>query len=306
MTDMADFKPTFRPKNEFVEQLQSDFDLILRDELRSKGYDPDVITDQADLVIAYDSMRARRVESRPRRVHINPDLVVSPDVKAGFDMLIDKFRLGADVNPHLSRLSATIGSLDPLFYDWRINHFHLGTVFDADGFVRRTGPVAFAVVNTDDVYIVNIGAHGTWTDIALLEVIDTNWPEVIADSRVDGTYETIDGVPGNDKIKVFRKARINTVNTLSNGHSYLAVGGGYSLNGMSSLAVMDHNRLMRGFNDLYGELANKLSVSDDGQYVARYGTTVNVRLKRSGDDLMLYFEHLNGEIKYLKFAPLPV
>ncbi len=72
---MTKIKAELRPEKEFIEQLRSDFDSILREELRYKGYNPDVITDIADLAIAYGSLKARRVESKPRTVHVNPDIL---------------------------------------------------------------------------------------------------------------------------------------------------------------------------------------------------------------------------------------
>ena len=49
---MTKIKAELRPEKEFIEQLRSDFDSILREELRYKGYNPDGITDSADLAIA--------------------------------------------------------------------------------------------------------------------------------------------------------------------------------------------------------------------------------------------------------------
>lgn len=298
---MTKIKAELRPEKEFIEQLRSDFDSILREELRYKGYNPDVITDIADLAIAYGSLKARRVESKPRTVHVNPDILINTSVEYGFENLVKKFENGENVNPHLSRLSSNIGSKDLLFYDWGINHFHLGISVEPDGFVSRTGPVAFAIVKENDVYIITVAQHGTWTDKSMLEIVETNWPDLLAGNLVNGAFEPIEGT---DPLKALRKAHINMGITLISGHSYIAIGGGYSSNGVSSLAVIEYNRLIHRFKNLYKYLTNNITICNGDEYLAKNGNIVNVRLKRVRDEIKIYFEELQGEFGFLNFYPL--
>lgn len=299
---MTDYIAELKPENEFVSQLLSDFEAILRDELRNHGYDPDAITDQTLLIAAYGSLCARRVVSKPRTVHINNDIAVPENMKEGFDSLMDKFRNGADVNPHLSRFSAKTDSNDMLFYDWNISHFHLGTSIESDGFIKRTGPLAYAVVKENDVYIIDVLEHGNWSEISLISIIDSQWPELIAGSRVQGTFEM---VPTSDDIRDFRNAHVNVGITLPNGHSYISIGGGFTTSGHSALSIMEANRLHHYFRDLRRQLDGKMKLNADDEYIAKNGKQIDVRLKRVSNDLILYTPNLKWEGKILDFRPLP-
>lgn len=44
-------------------------------------------------------------------------------------------------------------------YDWGIHHLYLGETFSAPGYVKRTGPVLFAVFRKNDVYFIDIIDH---------------------------------------------------------------------------------------------------------------------------------------------------
>lgn len=299
---MKEYQVDLQTEDTFITNLRADLDSILRTELRNKGYDPDIISDQTDLAIAYASIKARRIESKPRHVHINPVLFVPSELQTGFDQLVEKIKSGQNVNTHLSRLLAKVDSIDLLFYDWGINHMHLGTVIESDGFVNRTDPVAFIIVRNDDVYIISIAEHGSWTDVGMLEIIDSNWPELVERNKIDGRFE-----PSFDVVdlKKLRKAHINMGISLPNGHSYVAIGGGYASSGVSTLAVLEYNKLIHSFKNIYKLLNGNLRLVADDDYVSKYGTVVEIRMRLEDNELWLYVPNMNREFMFTKFSPLP-
>ena len=137
------YKAEILPLKEFSDKLKLEYTNILRAELEAKGYSTDHITDNDKLIIAFFTLFERRVESKPRKVHISTEIVIEDAVKDGFENLIKKFENGDDVNPHLSTLTAKLDRSDKMFFDWGINHFHLGIELMKNGFVKRTGPIAY-------------------------------------------------------------------------------------------------------------------------------------------------------------------
>lgn len=299
---MPTYQAQIRPLDEFTARMESDFDTILRDEFRSKGYNPDVITEKDELRFAYFSTCSRRVTTKPRTVHTPQNFQVDDSVAAGFDELVRKFENGENVNPHLSRSIDSIDSKDKLFYDWGINHFHLGTQMDGNGFIQRTGPLVFAMVKQNDVYIIKIDNHGTWTNKDLIEIIDSNWPELISHSRVEGMFETDFD---SNEIKHLRNANINVGITLPNGHGYISIGGGIQTSGVSSLAVMASNSLLHKFRDYYNALQGKIDLVADEEFVTTNGTMIEIGLKREGNVIYLYTPDFQWQTQVLTFPGLP-
>lgn len=297
---------TLPPINEFIAQLVEDLCQIIRDELAQKGiacptFDVDPKEDRHALITAYCSMLGRRIPQAKRQVHLNPSLSVPDEVADGFKLLVRKFENGEDVNPHLNKFSAQLDKNDQLIYDWGINHFHLGTAMHSSGFIQRTGAIAYAIVKEKDVYIITIAEHGHWSDKNLLEIVDANWPELIARWKIDGEWE--DDL-SSEEIGKLRKIGLTCGIKLSNGHSYLPPGGGINCARGSTLAVIEANKMYHRFRDLYKYYEGKIYLDPNEAYFQKHGSQVNLRLKRTDNDLCLYFDKLDWESRWMKFRTL--
>ena len=232
---------------------------IIRDEVSQKGFscptfDVDPKKNRHALITAYCGMLGRRVPIAKRQVHLSRSLSVSDDVAEGFELLVSKLKNGEDVNIHLNKFSAKLDKNDQLFYDWGINHFHLGTTLDSSGFIQRTGPIAYAIVKKNDVYIITVAEHGHWSDKNLLEIVDANWPELIAGWKIDGEWK-VD--LSSEEIGKLRKCGITCGIRLANGNSYISPGGGINCAGGSTLAVIEANRMYHRFLDLYNSFKGR-------------------------------------------------
>lgn len=299
-------KATLPPRGEFIEQLAKDLCRIIRDEVSQKGmvcptFDADSRTNCHALITAYCSMLGRRVKAAKRRVHLNPSLSVPDEVAAGFELLVRKFEDGEDVNPHLNKFSIKLDKNDQLLYDWGINHFHLGTTLDPSGFIQRTGPIAYAIVKENDVYIITVAEHGHWSDKNLLEIVDANWPELIAGWKIDGEWE-VDF--SSEEIGKLRKGGINSGIRLANGNSYISPGGGINCAGGSTLAVLAADNMYHRFKDLHKQLEGKFYLDPNEAYFQMNGSQVNIRLKRKNNNLYLYLDQLDWELRWLEFHTL--
>ena len=66
--------------------------------------------------------------------------------------------------------------LDLMLNDWGVYHLHISTQLEADGFVRRDGPLLFIVFRPQASYLIDIMQHGDWTRDHVLEVLASEWP----------------------------------------------------------------------------------------------------------------------------------
>lgn len=99
--------------------------------------------------------------------------------------------------------------LDLMLSAWGIHHLHFSQVVEPDGFVKRDGPIIFAVFRPDDAFLIDIMTHKDWAREHVIEVIVRNWPNaglVHEMKDVVGLTRTID----DDDRKTLRNAQVNT------------------------------------------------------------------------------------------------
>lgn len=142
------------------------------------------------LLTTYFNWRSRFVPARPRKVHLSTALSANPLAsdplyKPALDQIITSIETGADLTPYLSKRikhgyqntgQADRQDLDLLLNDWGIHHLHLSTELETGGFVKRTGPLMFAIFRPDDAYVIDVVNHRAWTRHDVMRVIVREWP----------------------------------------------------------------------------------------------------------------------------------
>lgn len=117
---------------------------------------------------------------KPRKVYISKELRCPNKYKKGFHKLIKVIEDGGDISPYLSKRIVNLNFNDSMFNDWRIIHFHLGDHMEINShYIERTGPLLFAYLKEDNVYLINIFKHGNWTKKEILQIVLNNWPKLI-------------------------------------------------------------------------------------------------------------------------------
>jgi hypothetical protein len=58
-----------------------------------------------------------------------------------------------------------------------IHHLHISTHVEPDGYVKRDGPLLFAVFKERAAYLIDIMGHGDWTRDHVLKVLAAEWPD---------------------------------------------------------------------------------------------------------------------------------
>ena len=132
--------------------LFADMANIMRQELVDIGYKVN-IPDDRELMNYYFTICNRIISTHPRRVHEATQLTVPTARQAGYDLLKNKFEKGLCVMPHLSKQIRGLKFQDKMLFDWGIQHFHLGTALDPDGFIKQYDEILYAIVENDDVTI---------------------------------------------------------------------------------------------------------------------------------------------------------
>ena len=178
------------------------------------------------------SIKQRRIEPRPRRVHESAEFTHPVDHSAGYSALKEKIQLGEDLSPHLSKSLLDEGYKDMLLNDWGIHHFHLGTAIDNTGFAQRTGPLLFAWVSEDEFFCIKVLLHGSWSQQELIQIIYKNWPQLIAANCIKTKHSSAYFLSDED-ISKYRKLRIQTFIEIEPNVVCGITGGGYSAAGTS-------------------------------------------------------------------------
>ena len=196
---------------------------------------------------SYCSYTYRLIEKRPRAIYKATSFACPAEVEIGLKWLEEKIRKGESVNPHLNSATKK-DKLDGLLYDWGIHHLHLGETFSAPGYVKRTGPVLFAIFRKNNVYFIDIRDHVGWSDKGLLDIVNENWSELLSIYKMEGVKPETSF--DEKEITLLRKSGINTFHELSAGNSYLPMGGGITSAGTSMMAMQTYVEMIRMLNDI--------------------------------------------------------
>ena len=101
----------------------------------------------------------------------------------------------ANVNGFLSTRIRHATARDGLLWCYGMHHIHLGSEMEADGFVKRSDHLLFAIVAPEDAYFVDVRPHPPkggieWSSQHLLRIVHTHWPELIEANVLHGVYST--------------------------------------------------------------------------------------------------------------------
>lgn len=186
-----------------------------------------------------------------RKVYISNELMQSykfTQYKNEINLIKGIFENGEDIMPFTSARKSFKNGRNPyndaLLNDWGIHHLHLSLEKDKSGFIKRTKDLLFCFIDCECAYFIDIQPHGgSWANKKLLEIMDNNWCELLECHRVKDAIPTSNY--SSDEILKLRKININTVVTLDNGKSFISIGGGSSMDGTPTKAVLWRNDIIK-------------------------------------------------------------
>jgi hypothetical protein len=224
-------------------KLRADFGSDWIAQLRShliqvQGWDADEVKslDNRDVRIYYFESLRRRLALRARVLKVADDWQCPPGHEAGWKVLRKKVRDGKDLNPHLSKGHSSLLNRDGLLAEWGVHHFHLGTEQDPknSGYMKRTGPLVYALVDDDTFCAINTYPHGNFEDSGVVESIHRNWPDLISRYRVRGVTA---GTWDKTQRRAFRAKNANVNLSTADGTVYMPISGGVMASGVTFEAV---------------------------------------------------------------------
>jgi hypothetical protein len=169
---------------------------------------------------------------------------LSPDLQQGIIAILNKLYNGHSVVPHLSTRIKNADYNDALFNDWNIYHLHLGTKLRSDGFVERTNNLLYVTLRGNHVFFIDVLDHSPIDGFAnrdLLEIIHTNWPDILAFHKIKGTV--VEPFEENAQVDFIRKQGISVPHQMKDGTAYMGIGGGYSFAGTNIQHTMRSNTI---------------------------------------------------------------
>lgn len=213
------------------------------------------------LVVCYLNWRKRIIDKKPRRLIESREFDVTKRNPAYADRvgkLLAKIQNGSDLAPHLSKRIKHVYTrpqtprqlgkrpdLDLLLNDWGIHHLHISDEMEPGntGFVKRDGPLMYAIFFEDRVYLIDILGHGDFANDNLIRILVHNWPN-------DGLVIKLNGIlPGTSPTmrerSMLRSAGVDTIVNLD-GSAYLpGITMGLTSAGTSMRAVQEAQRFVR-------------------------------------------------------------
>ncbi|WP_422881376.1 hypothetical protein [Pantoea agglomerans] len=200
------------------------------------------------------NIKKRLVEPRIRTVHFHSALNVPENNASGFLTLVNKMRLGNDINGYQSHHLKRADFHDDFLNDFGLHHFHLGEITQKTGkhkhFIERTGNTVFAKVEEHDIYLLGVFGHNDgeqkfiYSDEQLLKSLYDEWPHLLDQCQVRGvTGHSL----SSEERHTLRSKGANVITAISDEVAIMSPGGGFMANKMSASVSIE---LMHLYNNI--------------------------------------------------------
>jgi hypothetical protein len=216
----------------------------------------------SQLLIRWLNWTRRMVPPQPRQVLLSREFLDNPILaqrKADIQAFISDIESGADLTKYLSRRVAhgylnlnrkkthQRADLDLMLSAWGIHHLHFSQIVDADGFVKRDGPIIFAVFRLDRAYLIDIMTHKDWTRTHVIRVLVNNWPNAGLVHEMKGTL-ALDRTISDDKRQQLRNAQVNSPIVEIDGKVYMPAAG-MTMSGVAINNVRQADQILDALNN---------------------------------------------------------
>lgn len=266
---------------------------IIKRSLVNENYNIENLTD--DLIfIEYYTIKNRKVSKKVRNIKKSSVFLCPEQLQTGLTLFEDKVLNGEDLLPHQSRNLKKLNIKDGMLFDWNIQHFHLGTEIENDGFIKRTGPLLYAYVDNANIYFLQILEHGNWTKKDLIKIIHENWPESIEHMKMNrnGEIMNISHNPTDEERKSLRNANINTFVQIDENNVYLGPGWGFSGSGNSIHATEEYLDNRRALKQIQDEL-----IKSPDDYLLNFFRNLDFIKNKSLDFKLIFEDNLHKIIE---------
>lgn len=192
------------------EKILNDFSEHLKQVMREKKISYSAESNSYDTILAYLTATEKWITQQQRHVHLSTELKEKMQKKKFYDdekveeaeeikRLIEHFenlfRLGKNVNNHLSSQIYTSKRQDALLNSWNVKHIHLNELeAESKSAMKRNRSawLLFCIVNEEDVFFLDVRAHPQkeeFSSFSLLKIIHHNhWMSKIGFEEIGDGY----------------------------------------------------------------------------------------------------------------------
>jgi hypothetical protein len=259
--------------------LWNDYIALLRNNLNSSGFVVTGKISDENIFISFFNWQKRKIQAVRRKIYKSREFNCPAQFSNALKNIIDCITTGGDITPYLSKCLRRLDYSDPMLNDWGVHHLHLGDNIDVIGFIERTGPLLFVKFTADSAYLVNIYSHNAWAKLDIVEIIHSNWPEIIAPYKVENVID-LAFTPNDENVKALRKTNINTMLQLKDGTVYAPIGRGYMSNGTAT--------------DVMQELTNTRRILRKAEDEVKKDVRQN-QVQFADEDILKFHLEFNGE-----------
>jgi hypothetical protein len=173
----------------------------------------------ADMTVRHLNTVRRLPAARSRAVREARGLAIPGDLRPDYEALKEIISSGVNLRPYLARNLQDPNNVlrsDKLLNAWGIHHLHLQP--------SGSGFVLLCKITDDAVFLIQLADHigpqsrELWVDPELLRIVHVNWPEELADYRLNLASATPQVA---DRI-VVRENNVNFTATMPDGTTYFS------------------------------------------------------------------------------------
>lgn len=278
----------------FINEIESDYSLYCCNQLQKIDSSYSDLGQKA--ILDYQRYKFRKIQDLPRNV-IQPK---GFNIPARYDQAIKSIcrdiEKGNSLLKYQSRLLKRTDFDDAMLMDWGVQHLHLGTDVQNDGFVKRTGELLFVRFDGNSAYILGVFEHQNWSTIDVLEVIHENWPKTIEHFAISRRFNLVNPPPDSESIKRYREANINAPVQMRDGTVYFGPGGGITT--ANSPMEVTHNimHLNRIFESAFQQIVNEFSSLCKGWGISDDQEVISVGLEMGSGKFIYTLKEINHRV----------
>lgn len=206
----------------FKFDFKEDWKIYVGAELKALGFSYEKNTSANKNFLRLLNAQRRIPNPQSRKIYFAKTFNCPDKFANDFNILCKIISNGEDFLPYLSKKIKENGYIDSALDDFGVIHFHFRP------YPKRTGELAFAWVNQNEVYFVDVQMHGktcpdVWFNTSFVQIIHDNWPGLIARYKLPFKCGKTDSTVR----KNFRKNGVNNHISVSDGSTYTSPGGGF-------------------------------------------------------------------------------
>lgn len=215
------------------------------------------------LIIRYFTYLRKLGSKKSLNIHKSREFVCPDEYQDGLQDIEEKLKQGEDISPYLSKDADKLVN-DLMFNDWGVIHLHLGKELEENGqYIKRTGPLLFLYFKEDNAYLINIFPHQNWTKKEVLQIMYSNWPELIKPYIMTGVQGLEPGYSESQHLKL-RKKGYNVMLELEdeNGEKFAMIppGMGIASSGDPVQDVKKYHQIIKQIRDIEEMIKSQSSI----------------------------------------------